>query len=193
MFDRKTFGFTFTIAIAISLFVAVDSFTGNNLLLTVFAALLTSLVVAALTACHRYPRGWFLSKCRAVMVMIAKKTVRYSLLHAMASFECSGIFEREGGVAVKVQVGQIQGITAGSQLNVYESTGNSLWGIVDVVDVRDFDCDCIPYDRANTFFWEELEHRVKFDTSAPPNVYFVRKIRASEIIDTVEELLDKWR
>ena len=81
----------------------------------------------------------------------------------------------------------------GSQFNVYESTDNGLWGIVEVVDVRDFDCDCIPYDRANTFFWEELEHRVKFDTSAPSNVYFVRNIPDSEIADTVEELLDKWR
>lgn len=199
LFNRKVFGYTFATALPLSLFAASEaipkseSFDVGTLVVAGIGALLASVVVAALTACYRHPIQWLLSKCRIIMVIIAKKAVRYSLAHATVPVECSGIFERDGEVVVRVQAGRVNSIVEGAQFKVYESTGNQLWGVVQVVDVRSSDCDCTVYDRANPEFWEGLERRMKSDTLAPSNVYFVRNISISEIADAVEQLLDEWR
>ena len=190
MFDKKVFGYTFPIVLTVlaSVMIAI-ALTLVNLTLAVFA----SLSLAALIACYRYPIRWCVFIYRTIMRRLAKRALRSSLSHMMRPLECSGIFEIDGGVAVKVQAGESHGVIEGSCLNVYEGANNNLWGRVTAINVRHYDCDCTPYDRVNVTFWEELENRMRYDTSKPSNVYFVRDVPESEILDSVVELLDNWR
>ena len=127
------------------------------------------------------------------MRRVAKKAIRSSVSYAMTKVECSGILDIDGGIGLKVQVGKNHGISEGSRFSVYEDTNNERWGGITAVDVGDSYCDCVPYDRENTVFWEKLEDRMNSDTSPPPNVYLVRDVLESELINTISELLDSWR
>ncbi len=198
-FSGRVFGYAFGIAlgiafaVALTLVVAWNALSALSVLVAVLASLGISVAIAALIAGYRLPLVWSTRAYRAVMRRLARRAIRSSIAYAMTRVECLGILEIEGDVAIRVQAGQSQGVKEGTYFNVYEATDNRLWGVVRAVDVRDFDCDCIPYDMINPYFWEELENRVNTDTSKPANVYLVRDLPEAEIISTLAGLLDNWR
>ncbi len=198
-FNRRAFWYTFGIAVSMSfavllaVIVTQGMFTPLNVLLAIILSSGIAVVSAALIASYRYAIRWSLAAFRSVMRRIAKSAVRASLSHAMTRVGCSGILEIDGGIGLKVQVGKSHGINEGSRFSVYEGTNNERWGGVVAVDVGDCYCDCVPYDRENTVFWEKLEDRMKSDTSPPPHVYLVRDVEETKLIEAISELLDNWR
>ena len=199
LFSQRVFGYAFGIAlsvafaVALAIIVARDVLSVLSVLVAILASLAISAAIAALIAGYRLPLRWGNGAYRAVMRRLAKKAIRASLSQAMTPIGCTGILETELGVAIKVQAGQLQGVANGARFNVYESTGNRLWGIIVAIEVRDNDCDCVPYDRVNEEFWAELENRMRTDTSAPPNVHLVLDVLEPGAIDDMMSLLDNWR
>ena len=199
LFDRKVFRYIFAIVLALWLFAAsvviarYDAFSVESLLLSVSLGLCSSVVLAALLACYRYPKLWLVASLRSIMRRVAKKAIRLSLSSAMVPVECTGILDIDDEVALQIRVGTSNGITNGQQFNVYESTNNELWGRVVAINVRPFDCDCVPTDRVNIKFWQELERRMRYNTSKPPNVHLVRDLPVTYLTEQVENLLDNWR
>ena len=199
LFDRKVFRYIFAIVLALWLFAAsvviarYDAFSVESLLLSLSLGLCSSVVLAALVACYRYPKLWLVASLRSTMRRVAKKAIRLSLSSAMVPVECTGILDIDDEVALQIRVGTSNGITNGQQFNVYESTNNELWGRVVAINVRPFDCDCVPTDRVNIKFWQELERRMRYNTSKPPNVHLVRDLPVTYLTEQVENLLDNWR
>ena len=199
LFSQRVFGYAFGIALGIAFAVALaaviywDAFSILNVFIALVASLAISAVLATLVASYKLPRLYVERVYRAVMRRLAKKAIRSSLSYAMMPIECTGILETDFGFAVRIQAGGLQGVTEGSRFNVHESTDNRLWGKVFAVEVRDNDCDCVPYDRVNEAFWAELESRVRTDTSAPSNVHLVRDTLESGSLDGILRLLDDWR
>ena len=155
--------------------------------------LLFSILVAYFSAATGSLLGCAIWAYRASLRSLARRAIASSLSYARTPIGCSGILEIENEVALKVEAGSLDGIKTGVQFNVYESTGDQLWGRVVALEVRDYDCDCIPYDRVNPRFWEQLEDRIEYDTSKPSNVHIIRDVPESEMLESVLELLDNWR
>lgn len=192
-FSKRLFAYAYPIALAIIVwrgdFAIADGFIG------VILALLLSAVIATLIAAYRlYMRGcvWIY---RAAMRKLAARALNSALSQAERTrFECSGIIEMQGTVALRILAGISQGIQPSDKFNLYEATGSVYWGSVVAVDVRESDCDCLPQDRAEVDFWESLEDRMKRDTSKPQNVYLVLDTDDYETaLNHVTALLRRWR
>ena len=198
-FSKRAFRYSFGIAVSMSFAVALaviamqDRLTVLSVLLAILLSLVISAVLGALIACYRYPKRWLLSAIRSIMRSVAKRAIRLSLRHAMTRIECSGILEIDGGVALQVLAGTSNGVAKGTRFRAYEATDNQLWGRVEAFNMRDADCDCIPFDRVNREFWGELENRKLYNTEKPPNIYLLLDIQEINLTEQIENLLDNWR
>ena len=195
--------FTFVAGVLITVTLAIIVGRGDiaidNVVIVAIVVLLASAVIAVLIAAYRvYPRGcvWIY---RAVMRRLATRALR-ALNSALSQvsqtrFECSGISEIQGAVALRILAGRTQGIQSGDKFNLYEATGDACWGSVVAIDVRESYCDCRLHDRKNEKFWETLEDRMMYDTSKPPNVYLTLDTDDYETtINLIIELLHYyWR
>ena len=198
-FNKRLFAYVYPIAASVSIAVALAIIVGRgdfaiaDVFIGVILALLASAVISALIAAY----GLFLGGCawiyRAAMRRVAARALNSALSQAERTrFECSGIIEMQGTVALRVSAGRSQGIQLGDKFNLYEATGGAYLGSVVAVDVRESDCDCLAQDRANVDFWES--YRKKYDTSMPPNVYLVLDTDNYETaIKRITELLRRWR
>ena len=199
LFSKKLFAYSFPVWLAISLYVAskcdagLEPLTLDNLAIPVIAALAATILLAGLTACFGYPKRWPLAATRAVMRKIAKRAIRASLSHALTRIECSGILEIDGGVALQVVAGTSNGVAEKMSFIVYEATSDQLWRRVEARNVRDFDCDCVPFDRENGEFWQTFEDRKRHNTGKPPNIYLLRDISEIYLMEEVNNLLDNRR
>ena len=199
LFSQRVFGYAFGIAVSMSFTIAlaVIATQGRLTVLSVLLATLLSLgisvVLAALIACYRYPKRWSLSAVRAIMGWVAKRAICASLSHAMTPVECLGIMEIRGYVHLRLGVGSADGIREGFPFRLFESTANQLWGIVEVVNLEENECDCVPVIRVNEVFWTALEDRMRRDTSPPPNVYLVVGLPPPIMKELTDWLLDNWR
>ena len=198
-FSKTAFTIAFTTTVAISftiLWSAVelqDTYSFRIVASAIMASLVFSIAVGYFSALYMLPIRLLVRMYRSMLTTVAKKAIRANLSHAMMPIECTGILIIDNEVALQVQAGSSDGIEEGNQFNVYESTNNELWGRVVVVNVRSFDCDCVPTDRVNINFWQELERRMRYNTSKPPNVHMVRDLPVIFLMEQVEKLLDAWR
>ena len=198
-FSRRAFWYTFGIAVSMSfaitlaVIVTQDRLTVLSVLLAILLSLGISVVSAALIACYRYPKRWLLSAVRSVMRKTAKRAIGYGLSQAMTPVRCLGIMEREGYVYLRLGIGISDGIREGFPFQVFESTDNQLWGIVEVVSVEEHRCDCIPVLRINEDFWAALERKMKCDTSPPSNVHLIVGYPPPVMLELTDWLLDNWR
>ena len=201
-FNKKAFAYALPIALTISIGIAAVAITAQsaysiaNIFGCILLALIVSAAASALIASYGLYLRAFIWAYRAVMRALVIRALRSALSYAMTPVECSGILENEdkGTVALRVLAGGDQGIREGSKFNLYESTGTTYWGSVIVIDVRASDCDCVPYDRVNAAFWENLEDRMRYDTSKPPNVYLARDASDYETaMEHIIALLRHWR
>ena len=199
LFDRKVFRYIFAIVLALWLFAAsvviarYDAFSVESLLLSVSLGLCSSVVLAALVACYRYPKLWLVASLRSTMRRVAKKAIRSSLSQAMTPVSCLGIMETGGYVYLRLGIGSADGIRKGFPFQLFESTANQLWGIVEVVNVETNQCDCVPVIRVNEEFWTDLENRMRKDTSPPPNVHLVIGLPPPIMKELSDWLWDNWR
>ena len=200
-FNKRLFAYVYPIAASVSIAIALAIIVGRgdfaiaDVFIGVILALLASAVMTALIAAYRlYMRGgvWIY---RATMRKLAARVHNSAMSQAKRTrFECSGIMEMQGTVALKILAGELQGIQSGDKFNLYEATGGAYWGSVVAVSVREYDCDCRLYNRANADFWESLEDRVMHDTSQPPNVYLALDTDDYETaIKRITALLRHWR
>lgn len=199
-FNMKAFKYALPIALTISIgIVAIlittqSAYSVVNISVGILLALLASAATSALIASYGLFLRYFVWAYRAVMKALVIRALRSALSYAMTPVECSGILEIQGTVALKALAGEAHGIREGSKFNLYESTGATYWGSVIAIEVRASDCDCVPYDRANVAFWENLEYRMRYDTSKPPNVYLTRHASDYETaMDHIIALLRHWR
>ena len=199
LFSTRAFLYTFAIALSLSFAIALaivatqGMIAASSVLISVLASLGISAAIAALIAGYRLPLRWATWAYRAFMRRLAKRAIRSSLSYSMMPIECTGILEIDNEVALQIRAGTSDGIRDGHQFNVYESMNNELWGRVVAINVRPFDCDCITTDRVNIEFWRELERRMRYNTSKPPNVHLVRDLPVIFLMEQVERLLDDWR
>ena len=200
-FNRRLFAYAYPIAASVSIAIALAIIVGRgdfaiaDVFIGVILALLASAVIAGLIAAYGlFLRGW-VWVYRAAMRKLAARALNSALSQAERTrFECSGIIEMQGTVALRILAGTSQGIQPSDKFNLYEATGNVYWGSVVAVDVRESDCDCLPQDRAEVDFWESLEDRMKRDTSKPQNVYLVLDTDDYETaLNHVTALLRRWR
>ena len=106
---------------------------------------------------------------------------------------CTGILDRSGTVHLKVALGDSGSIGENDLLYVQETVNHGLWGVVRVVEfVEERFVICAPINRDNPQFWEHLEDRMRFDTTAPSNVYLIRAM-PTDYQRVVENFLDDWR
>ena len=201
-FNKKAFAFVFSIALTISIGITAIAITAQNaysivnISVGILLALLASSIASAMIASYGLYLRAFVWAYRAVMRALVIRALRSALSYAMTPVECSGILENEDKrtVALRVLAGEDQSIREGSKFNLYESTGDTYWGSVIATDVRASDCDCIPDDRKNITFWENLEDRMKYDTSKPLNVYLARDASDYETaLEHIIALLRHWR
>lgn len=199
LFNRKVFGYTFGVtlsiafAVALAIVVTRDALSVLSVVLAVLASLVISTAIAALIAGYRLPVRWANGIYRKVMRKLAKRAIRASLSHAMTPVRCLGIMEREGYVYLRLGIGTSDGIREGFPFQLFESTDNQLWGIVEVVNVEEHRCDCIPVLRINEDFWAALESKMKRDTSPPSNVHLIVGYPPPIMAELTDWLLDNWR
>lgn len=199
-FNKKAFAYALPIALTISIGIAAivitakSAYSVRDISVGILLALLASSIASALIASYGLFLRSFVWAYRAVMRALVIRALRSALSYAMTPVECSGILEIQGTVALRVLAGESQDIREGSKFNLYEATDNTYWGSATAVDVRASDCDCVPYDRANATFWENLEDRMKYDTSKPSNVYLARDASDYETaMKHIIALLRHWR
>lgn len=201
-FNKKAFAFVFSIALTISIGITAIAITAQNaysivnISVGILLALLASSIASAMIASYGLYLRAFVWAYRAVMRALVIRALRSALSYAMTPVECSGILENEDKrtVALRVLAGEDQSIREGNKFNLYESTGDTYWGSVIAINVRASDCDCVPYDRANATFWENLEDRMRYDTSKPLNVYLARDASDYETaLEHIIALLRHWR
>ena len=199
LFSQRVFGYAFGIAlsvafaIALAIIVAQGVLSVLSVLVAILASLAISAAIAALIAGYRLPLRWGNGAYRAVMRRLAKKAIRASVSQAMTPVECLGIMEREGYVYLRLAIGSADGIAQGFPFQLLESTDNQLWGIVEVVNVEEHQCDCIPSVRLNEQFWASLESSMWHNTSPPPNVHLIVGYPPPIFEDMTVWLLDNWR
>ena len=103
--------------------------------------------------------------------------------------------EKDGGVSLRIGSGELDNVTVGMPFNVYDSVNGELWGRVEAVEVSQETSLCVPTDVIseiiNKEFWEHLESRMRYDTSAP-NVYLTLELPA-DLLEIVESILEDWR
>ena len=156
-------------------------------------SLIIGLVLSALIASYRYFAGLFAGMYRSIVRPLAKHAVRSSLKQAMTPMTCTGILDRSGTVHLKVALDDSGSIGEDDLLYVQEDVNDDLWGVVRVVEyVEGGFAVCTPIDRVNPQFWEHLENRMGFDTTAPINVYLIRAM-PTDYQRVVENFLDDWR
>ena len=51
---------------------------------------------------------------------------------------------------------------------------------------------CLRSLRSNEVFWDELEVRMRTDTSGPRNIYLVRELE-DDFLDRIVNMLDSWK
>ena len=201
-FNMKAFAYALPIALTISIGIAAivitakSAYSVRDISVGIILALLASSIASALIASYGLYLRAFVWAYRAVMRALVIRALRSALSYAMTPVECSGILENEDKrtVALRVLAGEDQSIREGSKFNLYESTGDTYWGSVIATDVRASDCDCVPDDRKNATFWENLEDRMKYDTSKPLNVYLARDASDYETaLEHIIALLRHWR
>lgn len=199
-FNKKAFAYALPIALTISISIAAVAITAQSaysvrdISVGILLALIISAAASALIASYGLYLIAFVWAYRAVMRVLVIRALRSALSYAMTPVECSGILEIQETLALRVLAGESQGIQEGSKFNLYESTGDTYWGSVIVIDVRASDCDCVPYDRVNAAFWENLEDRMGYDTSKPSNVYLARDASDYETaMEHIIALLRHWR
>lgn len=200
-FNKRLFAYAYpisasvSIAIVIAIIVGLGDFAIADVFIGVILALLASAVIAALIAAYGlFLRGWVWTY-RAAMGKLAARALNSALSQAERTrFECSGVIEVQGTLALRILAGRSHGIQSGDKFNLYEATGGAYWGSVVAVDVRESDCDCLPQDRANVDFGESLEDKMNRDTSKPPNVYLVLDTGDYKTArNRVTALLRRWR
>ena len=198
-FNKRLFGYVYPIAASVSIAIALAIIVGRgdfaiaDVFIGVILALLASAVIAALIAAYGLFIWGVVWIYRAAVIKLAARAHNSALSQAKRTrFECSGIMEMQGTVALKIMAGELQGIQSGDKFNLYEATDGAYWGSVVAVSVRESDCDCLAQDRANVDFWES--YRKKYDTSMPPNVYLALDTGDYETaIKRITELLRRWR
>ena len=199
LFNTRAFAYTFGIAlsiafpIALAIIVTRDVLSVMCALTAILASLAISASIAALIAVYRLPLRWVIGTYRAVMRRLAKRAIRSSVSQAMTPVECLGIMETRGYVHLRLGIGSADGIREGFPFQLFESTANQLWGIVEVDNVEENQCDCVPLIRVNEEFWTALEDRMGIDTSPPPNVYLVVGFPPPVTKEFTDWLLDNWR
>ena len=155
--------------------------------------MVTGLVLAALIASYRYFTSIALALYRSIVRPLAKHAVRSSLKQAMTPMTCTGILDRNGTVHLKVSLSDSGGIGEDDLLYVQEAVNHDRWGVVSVVEyVEERFVVCTPIDRVNPQFWEHLENRMGFDTTAPDNINLIRAM-PTDYQRVVENFLDDWR
>lgn len=185
-----------SVAIGVGVSLAVIDEVDRNAVLRVLAGGAAGLVVGVLLALsiggYRYFTSLVIVTYRSFMRSLAKHAIRSSLRQAMTPMTCAGILDRNGTVHLKVRLVKSVKVDEGDPLYVHEAVNDATWGIVRVSDrVDDNYIVCEPIDRMNVDFWEHLEDRMKFDTSAP-NVYLV-KLLPTDFLRTTENFLNDWR
>ena len=152
-------------------------------------------ILATLSACYRFPVRWCSWIYRAVMRRLAKRTIRASWSQAMNPVKCLGIMERNDGVALRIDYGELDNARIGLLFDVYDSVNGERWGRVEVVEVSQKTSLCVPTDvvseEINREFWEHLESRMRYDTSAP-KVYLTLAL-PTDLRELVESILENWR
>ena len=150
-------------------------------------------VLAALMAIYPNFTSFALALYRSIVRPLAKHAVRSSLKQAMTPMDCTGILDRNGTVHLKVALSDSGAIGEDDLLYVQEDVTDGLWGVVKVVEhMNDRYVVCAPIHRVNSQFWEHLEYRMGFNTTAPDNVYLVRAM-PSDYWRVTENFLDDWR
>ena len=200
-FNKRLFAYAYPIAASVSIAIVLAIIVGRgdfaiaDVVSGVILALLASAVITVLLAAYGLYIWGLVWIYRAAMRRLMARTLTSVLSQAKGTrFECSGIIEMRGTVALRVLAGRSHGIQPDDEFNLYEATGDECWGSVVAVDVRESDCDCILQDRANADFWESLESRMRRDTSKPPNVYLALDTGDYETaINRVTALLRRWR
>ena len=122
---------------------------------------------------------------------IAKTAISSSLREALTPVACLGILNLGGTVALRADIPVSGEAGLGERFNVYDKANGDLWGRAEVIEVQETSFLCRPYDRVKPQFWEHIEERMHFSTSAP-EVYLVRELPL-EIRDVMYGLLDAWR
>lgn len=197
-FNGKVFLYLLSILLAITLGVPIplalrDQAGANTVLQLALFGLITSIVLAALIASYRYWTDLGMSLYRSIVRPLAKHAIRSRLKQAMTPMTCTGILERDGTVHLRVELSDAGFIGKDDQLYVFEQVGDAIWGVVRVVaQVADRHVICTPTNRVNPQFWERLEFRMKFDTTAPDSIYLVRKT-PSDFQRVIENYLNDWR
>ena len=190
-FNRRVFLYLLPILLAITLGAAIAA--ELHLVVAVGVSLILGLVLSTLIASYRYFTDLVTGIYRSIARPLAKHAVRSSLKQAMTPMTCTGILDRDGTVHLKVATGDSDVIGKDDHLYVFEQVGNNIWGVVRVVaQVADRHVICTPTNRVNPQFWDNLEYRMKFDTTAPESIYLVRKT-PSDFQRTVENFLNDWR
>lgn len=189
--NRRAFLYLLPILLAITLGVAIAA--ELHLVVAVGVSFILGLVLSALIASYRFFTGLAVGMYRWAVRPIAKHAVRSSLKQAMTPMTCTGILDRNGTVHLKVVIGDSDVIGQGDEMYVHEEADDALWGAVRVVEeVGDRHVICVPTNRVNTQFWEHLEDRMRFDSTAPSNVYLVRKT-PSDFQRVIDNFLNDWR
>ena len=122
---------------ATALFIVEDIDSSGNLGL--IASSSVSIILAAITAyliaIYRLYIRTALRIYRGAARPIAKRAIRSSHSQHMTEFECTGIINRRGTVALIVPFIQGSEFEIGESLNLLESAGNELWGRVNVEEI----------------------------------------------------------
>ena len=199
LFSVKAFLYTFGIvssmsfSIGLSVLATQGAITTPSVIVVVLASLGTSSVISTLIASYKLPLRWARWVYRSVMRRLAKRAIRSSLSQAMTPVSCLGIMETGGYVYLRLGIGSADGIRERFPFQLFESTANQLWGILEVVTVEENQCDCVPVIRVNEEFWTALENRMRSDTSPPPNVHLVVGLPPPIMKELSDWLLDNWR
>ena len=179
---------------ATALFIVKYINSSGKLGLTVASAIsiVLAAVAAYLIAIYRLYVRTARRIYRNIVRPIAKRAIRSSLSQHMTRFECTGIIDRDGTVALLVQPRQGIQLDLGETLNVHESAGNQLWGRLIVNEFHENSYICKLDERNNVEFWAHLEVQMKIDTSPPPNIYLVREF-PENLLNFVDIMLDQWK
>ena len=190
-FNGKVFLYLLSILLAITLGVAIA--LDLHLAVGVGVSLVFGLVLSALIASYRYFASLVAGMYRSIVRPLAKNAVRSSLKQAMTPMTCTGILDRSGTVHLKVALTDSGSIGEDDILYVQETVNHGLWGVVRVVEfVEERFVICAPINRDNPQFWEHLEDRMRFDTTAPDNINLIRAM-PTDYQRVIDNFLDDWR
>gem|GEM_PF-4915747 len=129
---------------------------------------------------------------RAIAKLIARNAIDSSFAEYNQRLYPLGVMDREGTVALRIQM-QTQSLPLDALLNVFrESTGDIL-GVVQVVELLEQRIAvCTPHDRRMPEFWDGLEARMRRDRTQPEGVYLTL-LEIDQAQEQVLRILDAWR